>query len=380
MKSLDNAIGLVSIVVPAYNAERYIARTLRSALNQTHGNIEIIVVDDGSTDKTRHIVESFFFEDSRVRLISTVNRGVAMARNCGIENARGTHLAFLDADDLWHPTKIERQLQALSVHVSDPTWAAVYAFCRVIDEEDQVVDDSRERAIECRGYMLARQIVMTLVGNGSAILVRRDAALAVGGFDPSYAAAGIGGCEDLDFELKLAARYRIEAVRSFLIGYRVYEGNMSSDRYRMAKSYVATVARHIEQNPHIPPRIRRWSTAHTYRYAVVNLLKAKRFTLAMTAFWTILLNDPVSAVFLVAKDLPLGAVRKLMRFLSISPTPKYHATAFLSMNPVFGVDRPISVLTRNRLTRMAADDRTLEDRALPQRHLGNDRCPVTSSD
>jgi cellulose synthase/poly-beta-1,6-N-acetylglucosamine synthase-like glycosyltransferase len=104
-KSPDNRFGLD------------IARTLRSALDQTYGNIEIIVVDDGSADRTRHIVESFSFEDSRVRLISTVNRGVAMARNFGIKNARGTYLAFLDADDLWHPTKIERQLQAFRLYV-----------------------------------------------------------------------------------------------------------------------------------------------------------------------------------------------------------------------------------------------------------------------
>jgi glycosyltransferase involved in cell wall biosynthesis len=367
LNSLDNMRSLVSIVIPAYNAERYIGRTLRSALNQTYGNIEIIVVDDGSTDRTRHIVEGFTVEDSRVRLISTVNRGVARARNCGMENARGTYLAFLDADDLWHPSKIECQLQALNAHVSDPTWAAVYAFSRTIDEEDRVVHNGR--FIECRGYILARHIAMNLVGNGSTLLVRLDAALAVGGYDSSYAAAGIGGCEDLDFELKLAARYRIEAVRSFLVGYRVHEERMSSDRYRMAKSLVATVARHIEKNSHIPPRIRRWATARSHRFAAKNFLTANRLMPAMRAYWTMLLNDPVSAVIFVAKDLPLDAIRKAMRFRSIGPSSKYRAMAFLPMSPEVGHPTP-SALEKLRLKRMAADDQMLEDKLLYQKVPG----------
>jgi glycosyltransferase involved in cell wall biosynthesis len=123
-------LDLISVIIPAYNAERFIGRTLSSALNQTFKDIEVIVVNDGSTDKTQLIVENFAVNDRRVRLFNTINRGVAMARNFGIENARGTYVAFLDADDLWHPTKIERQFNALSAHAADPTWAGVYVFHR----------------------------------------------------------------------------------------------------------------------------------------------------------------------------------------------------------------------------------------------------------
>jgi hypothetical protein len=130
---------LISIIIPTYNAERFIGRTLGSALNQTFKDIEVIVVNDGSTDKTQFIVEDFVANDGRVRLFNTINRGVATARNFGIENARGAYVAFLDADDLWHPTKIERQFKALSAHVSDSTWAGVYVFHRAIDDEDRVI-------------------------------------------------------------------------------------------------------------------------------------------------------------------------------------------------------------------------------------------------
>src|SRR5262249_54502311 len=127
---------LISIIIPAYNAERYIGRTLHSALKQTFRDIEVIVINDGSTDNTRLIVEKMALKDNRVRMFNTANRGVAMARNLGIEKAQGSYVAFLDADDLWHPTKIERQFAALSAHAADSTWAGVYTFYRQIDEED----------------------------------------------------------------------------------------------------------------------------------------------------------------------------------------------------------------------------------------------------
>jgi glycosyltransferase involved in cell wall biosynthesis len=348
---------LVSIIIPAYNAERFIGRTLSSALNQTFKDIEVIVVNDGSTDDTQFIVQNFAVNDRRVRLFNTMNRGVALARNFGIENARGTYVAFLDADDLWHPTKIERQFKALSAHAADPTWGAVYAFHRVIDEEDRVIDIGRG-TMNCRGYVLARNFVLKFVGNGSSLLVRREAALAVDGFDPWYAEAGVGGCEDLDFELRLAAQYRIEAVRSFLIGYRVYEGNMSSDRVRMAKSVVATIQQHIKRNPLISARIRRWGVGNAYGYAFHILRSAKKFRRAMRAYWMILLNDPILAIHIAVTELPFK--RKLTRVLSVGMPIVPTTRKFLCMNPEADLDSPVSAITRIRQRQLAAADRAME--------------------
>ncbi len=104
---------LVSVVIPAFNASTYIERTLRSVMRQTYAALEIVVVNDGSTDHTAKLVEQIAASDSRIRLLSTPNRGVAAARNTGIEASSGRFVAFLDADDLWHPTKIEKQVNAL---------------------------------------------------------------------------------------------------------------------------------------------------------------------------------------------------------------------------------------------------------------------------
>jgi glycosyltransferase involved in cell wall biosynthesis len=348
---------LISIVIPAYNAERFIGRTLSSALNQTFKDIEVIVINDGSTDKTQFIVENFAANDRRVRLFNTMNRGVAMARNFGIENARGTYVAFLDADDLWHPTKIEQQFKALSAYAADPTWAGVYVFHRAIDEEDRVID-TRQVAMNCRGYVLARDLVLKFVGNGSSLLVRREAALAVGGFDPSYAEAGLGGSEDLDFELRLAARYRIEAVRSFLVGYRVYEGNMSSDRVRMAKSLVATIEQHIRRNPSMPPRIRRWGIANGYKFTYFALGHVREFRLAMRAYCMMLVNDPILAIYIAVTELPFK--RNLTRLLPIAMPMAPTARKFLCVHPEAGLDGPIPAITRFRQKQLAAADREME--------------------
>src|SRR5262245_43574539 len=102
-----------SVIIPAYNAGRWIARTLQSAQNQTLTQIEIIVVDDGSTDDTADIVRSAMNEDPRIILIQQPNRGVASARNSGIAAARSEFVAPLDADDLWHPERLKRHVEAL---------------------------------------------------------------------------------------------------------------------------------------------------------------------------------------------------------------------------------------------------------------------------
>jgi glycosyltransferase involved in cell wall biosynthesis len=116
---------LTSVVIPAYNAERFLERTMLSVLRQTYNNLEVIVIDDGSTDKTRLIAEAGATGDSRVRIISVPNGGVAKARNIGIQEANGEYVAFVDADDLWHPTKIDRQVTAMSLRNGEHQPAAV---------------------------------------------------------------------------------------------------------------------------------------------------------------------------------------------------------------------------------------------------------------
>src|SRR6476646_2026610 len=108
------AMATISIIIPAFNAQATIEETIASVQNQTFSDFEIIVIDDGSTDDTLRIVQQI--SDPHLRIFSYSNGGTSVARNNGISQATGDYIAFLDADDLWTPDKLERQLQALKTH------------------------------------------------------------------------------------------------------------------------------------------------------------------------------------------------------------------------------------------------------------------------
>ena len=282
---------LVSVVIPAYNAGEFIDRTLISAINQSHRHIEIIVVDDGSTDDTAARVARHGSDDPRIRLMSVPNGGVARARNLGMSAARGAFVAFLDADDLWHPDKISLQLQCM---IDSPVWlGGCYAQSRHIDVHDRLLGDGPSFSAE--GYVLARQFAVHLVRNGSCLLVRREVAMLLGGYDPSYADRGIGGCEDIEFEFKLAARYRIGVVPNYLVGYRLSPGNMSSNRLRMARGLWATVEAHLELNPSLPRRIRRIAWTKVYEYHIFNNFHEKHLTAVLAGLAMLAATDLLKA-------------------------------------------------------------------------------------
>lgn len=342
---------LVSVVIPAFNAERFLQRTLRSAMAQTHSALEIIVVDDGSTDTTRDIALRGSEVDARICVVSVARGGVARARNVGIEHAKGDYVAFLDADDLWHPTKIALQLDALEA--ADLSWAACYALYRPIDADDFLLElgSTRHRS----GYILAQHLFAKFVGNGSNLLVRKAAALAVGGFDPSYADAGIGGTEDLDFELKLAARYRIAAVPQFLVGYRHYPGNMSSDQVRMSRAIIETVGRSLSTNPTLPKSAVRFVQAETYyRASGRSLLHNGHVGLLLKHKIMAIRNDPILAVFGAA-----GVLGKTLRSIrtAFAQGAQAQPRLYLDISPLEGAaQRPPSRYHEFRLRQLARID------------------------
>ncbi|WP_349773949.1 glycosyltransferase family 2 protein [Mameliella alba] len=258
----------VSVIIPVYNGAAFVELTILSASRQTHENLEIIVVDDGSTDATPDILRELASRMDNLRVITIPNGGVANARNVGTRASAADYVAYLDADDLWHPTKIARQVAALERHKGDPDWAACYALFRTINTHGEVRGDGLVH--DARGAIFPSHLVVNHVGNGSSLLVRREAALEVGGFDPSYAQNGIGGCEDRDFQLRLLRRYKMEVVREYLVGYRIYAGNMSSNRYAMSLGGNAVVEKFMA-DPRISREIRKLALATTYSNAVIRL-------------------------------------------------------------------------------------------------------------
>ncbi|MEQ1687253.1 MAG: glycosyltransferase family 2 protein [Sphingopyxis sp.] len=297
---------LVSVVVPAFNAEATLAETLASVAAQSHCTIEILIVDDGSRDATRDIALVFCASESRARLLSKANGGVASARNLGLAEAKGRFVALIDADDLWHPNHLSKCLA-----VATSTGAAlVFSRYHRIDAADVIIRSGPQFSLE--GMAVHRLAYVNMIGNGSALLLDRAAALAVGGYDERLRAHGAEGCEDYLLQLRFAVRGPIATVAEYLVGYRQHSRAMSCDAEQMTASNVKASELFRRAEPHvaIPDRIWRWRRAKAmltlarYRFRRLRLFSA--FMNAAQALW----HDPVGTLAALHYDL-----RRLTRLL-----------------------------------------------------------------
>jgi glycosyltransferase involved in cell wall biosynthesis len=155
----------VSIVVPAYNAEPFIARALRSAVGQTYRNLEIVVIDDGSTDSTAALIHGF--KDPRIRYLHQANQGQGRARNRGIRTSTGAYITFLDADDFYRADKIERQVAFLETH---PEFGA--AFCNALHFYSDAPERLFRRSSRIDAADIFRALMQSSLINPNTLMVR----------------------------------------------------------------------------------------------------------------------------------------------------------------------------------------------------------------
>ena len=242
---------LVSVIIPTYNAARFIERTLASVLAQTHTPIEVLVVDDGSTDLTTAMVGAVATRDARVKLFRRSHEGVAAARNYALTQARGQLIAPLDADDLWHPDKLARQVAVM--RQANPRVGVVYCWCVGIDEDDAVTVPDLCESVAV-GRVLAEMIECNLPGNASTPLIRRADLEAVGGYDASLRAAGAQGTEDWKLYIALARICEFSLVRRHLVGYRRTTESMSSNIAVMERSIELLRSWFVAEWPELPKR------------------------------------------------------------------------------------------------------------------------------
>ncbi|ACI56219.1 glycosyltransferase involved in cell wall biosynthesis [Rhizobium leguminosarum] len=256
------AAPLITVVIPAYNAEKTLVETLGSVSNQSYDKLEILVIDDGSRDGTFDLARDCGLGDRRVRVLRQENGGVARARNHGIREARGLYIAPVDADDVWHPEKIELQLQALRKFPNGH--GVAYNWYAAIDENGIIFGHSRPVMHE--GNIFEPLLRENFIGNGSTPLMPRAEILACGGYDAGLRDSGAEGCEDLKLYLALAETLPFALVPDFLTGYRFTKGNMSSNAYRMLKSHALVMAPIIARHPRLERDIRtaEFNTARWY--------------------------------------------------------------------------------------------------------------------
>ncbi len=245
---------LISVIIPAYNAEKTIRETIESVLKQTFQDFEIIVINDGSEDATLEIANSI--KDSRLKVFSYPNAKQAASRNRGISHSTGEFLAFLDADDLWTPEKLEAQLKALQ---DNPQAAVAYSWSNCIDEKGNFLRKASQSTTS--GDVYAKLLLCDFLDNGSNPLVRRDALEEVGGFDESLPPA-----EDWDMWIRLAARYHFVAVPYPHILYRQSPNSASANLLRMASACERVIELAFERAPDSLQHLKRHSFANLYRF------------------------------------------------------------------------------------------------------------------
>lgn len=253
---------LVSVIIPAYNAEAFIGRTLASVLAQTYAKLEIIVVDDGSTDGTAEIARSFAQKDERVRLLQKPNGGVASARNLGIRQSKGAFIAPIDADDIWYPANIEKQVQCMQQ--GGPRVGLVYSWSVDIDEADRPLGTVHAASIE--GEVFTTLLVHNFIANASCTMLRRVCLDKVGLYDPSYKARQAQGCEDWDLYLRMAECYHFQVVPDFLVGYRKLDNSMSGNATVMARSLSLIWEATEQKYPRPPAMVKCLSLSSFYIY------------------------------------------------------------------------------------------------------------------
>ncbi len=294
----------VSVIIPVYKVEKYIAATVKSVLEQTYKNFELLIIDDGSPDKSVEICQQF--TDYRIRIIRQENRGVAAARNTGIRHAQGEYIALLDADDLWLPNKLEKHIEHLE---NNPHIGVSFSRSAFIDDTDKPLGiyqmsklkDITPLDILCR----------TPIGNGSVSVFRKEVFEAIAFEDNLYGTTQkfyfdddreLHPSEDVECWLRIALQtdWRIEGIAHALTLYRVNPGGYSAQLFKKLSSWEKMLEKARSYTP--PELMNKWekpAMAYQLRYLARRAVTLETGSTAvelahrsLSTYWQILFEEP----------------------------------------------------------------------------------------
>lgn len=217
---------LVSVVIPAYNAEKYLREAVDSALAQSYPECEIVVVDDGSTDGTGAILDGY---GNRIRVIRQVNSGSAAACNAGVAAATGAWIAFLDADDVWLPDKLSRQVEQCGHAPISHTDSVCFG--------ESLGREVRRSTFEqpYSGFVLEHLLVRNFITK-SSVMVRRELFMACGGFETNFP-----GVEDWPLWLQICARNELAYLPEVVLRYRVHMKSKSMESRKTMRDHLRII-------------------------------------------------------------------------------------------------------------------------------------------
>lgn len=220
---------LISIVIPAYNSEKYIAEAIESAMSQVAIEFEIIVINDGSTDTTMNVVSNY---KQHIRIINQDNSGPAAARNNGVSNAKGQYIAFLDSDDLWLPEKLMVQFRKIN-----DGYPIVYSN-RFNIGEIRDLPKIQSEIIEFPEGKIWNKLLNGNMITTSSVIIKKDIFEEFNGFREE-----LPYCEDWDLWLRCAEKYDIGFNKEPLVKYRIHDGGVSKNFVKMHKKRKMVIKR-----------------------------------------------------------------------------------------------------------------------------------------
>jgi glycosyltransferase involved in cell wall biosynthesis len=297
----------ISVVIPAYNAERTILETVASVLQQTFSDFELIVIDDGSRDRTVELLQSI--KDERLKVFSYENGGLPVARNRGISRSNGEFITFVDADDLWTPDKLELQLAALQQH---PEAGVAYSWTSCIDERGELLFQYAPTFYE--GNVYAQLLIGDFIYSGSNTMIRRQAVESAGEFDPTFKS-----CEDWDYWLRLAVRWPFVVVRKHQILYRRSSGAMSSKIDVMKEAALIAMEKAYRAAPLELQYLKNQTWISFYKYSAELYLRySTNFSGINKAGWNLWMALRLNPKIVLDKNFQ-GLVKWLIKKLILTP-------------------------------------------------------------
>ena len=224
-------MALVDVIIPSYNYGRFLQESINSVLGQTFQDFNLFIIDDGSTDNTKEVVSRYQSLHSNIQYFFQENRGLPAARNAGLKLSTAPFIAFLDADDVWMPEKLEETLKPF---YAQPNLGVVYTLVEMMNGWGNHLVQERP-CTPVRGEVFHQLLFNnSIAGSSSSVLVRKECVKKVGSFDES-----LPSCEDWDLWLRIARYFPFDYIAKPLVKIRIHEKNMHKDVERMVRGKLA---------------------------------------------------------------------------------------------------------------------------------------------
>ncbi|ESA36802.1 glycosyl transferase family 2 [Leptolyngbya sp. Heron Island J] len=285
---------LVSVIIPIFKAEDFIAETLHSVLRQTYTNLEILLIDDGSPDQSIKVCRQF--NDPRIKIIQQANRGLAGARNTGIRNATGEYIALIDADDLWTEDKIEKHVRHLE---SSPTLGISFSYSKLIDQNSKPTG-LKQIPKRITGitppYILSRNPI----GNGSSPVFKRQVFQDIGFFDnihgveeKFYFDESFKRAEDVEcwLRIEMETSWKCEGIPELLTLYRIHPGGLSASLLKQYEYLERIITKYTKAYPEIFVSSSSLARAYYQRYIARRAISLRDSKLALEMMHKAIASD-----------------------------------------------------------------------------------------